>query len=78
METYLIGCEKNIHNPSKNDLYVWETTEGKLAAKFDWHNKAQEGAASIKFDLEEKFAARQIAQNVIEVFEKGNFEKSKL
>jgi hypothetical protein len=29
---------------------------------------------SIKFDLEEKFAARQIAVNVIEVFEKGNFD----
>lgn len=40
METYIIGCEKNIHNPSTNDLYVWETTQGKLAAKFDWHNKA--------------------------------------
>lgn len=78
METYLIGCEKNIQNPNKHNLYVWETTEGKPVAKFDWHNKAQEGAASIKFDLEEKFATRQIAQNVIEVFEKGNFEEPKL
>ena len=49
-----------------------------MVAKFDWQNKAQEGAVSIKFDLEEKFAARQIAQNIIEVFEKGSFEQSKL
>lgn len=36
METYLIGCEKNLHNPNKNNLWVWETTEGNPVAKFDW------------------------------------------
>lgn len=78
METYLIGCEKNHQNQNKNVIYVWDTQEGDLVAKFDWQNKAQEGAASIKFDLEEKFSARQIAQNVIEVYEKGNFSQPKL
>lgn len=58
METYLIGCEKNIHNPTTNNLWVWDTNSGEPVAKFDWSNKAQEGAVSIKFDLEERFAAR--------------------
>ncbi len=35
-ESYLIGCEKNIQNPNKNILNVWETTKGTLVRKFDW------------------------------------------
>ena len=58
MQVVATETEKNIQNPNKNNLYVWEANEGKAVAKFDWQNKAQEGAASIKFDLEEKFAAR--------------------
>lgn len=57
-DTYLIGCEKNAVNSNKNTIYVWETKNGDLVRKFDWQNKAQDGAVSIKFDLEEKFAAR--------------------
>ena len=34
--TYLICCEKNIQNPNKNILYVWETSKGELVQKFDW------------------------------------------
>lgn len=36
MDTYLIGCEKNIQNPKSNNLYIWETTSGDMVAKFDW------------------------------------------
>ena len=35
-ETYLIGCEKNIQNPNKNILYVWDTSKGTMIRKFDW------------------------------------------
>jgi len=42
----------------ENNLFVWETQTGTLVNSFDWNNKAQDGAVSVKFDLEEKFCAK--------------------
>jgi len=82
-ETYLVTCEKIKTNQTFKNLNVWNVSS--LASKtdepeksFEWANSAKDGASSIKFDPEEQFCARQIAKNVIEIFENGNFNESKM
>lgn len=75
METYVITCEKA--KKDEKNLQVWDATTGQLVVDYDFRNAAKEGAKSIKFDEEEKFCARQIGKNMIEIYESGNFAEPK-
>lgn len=50
---------------------------GKQVNCFDWQNQAQDGAASVKFDDEQKFCARQVAANAIDVYDASNLQEVK-
>lgn len=54
-------------------MCIWNAKTGELVKSFEWKNTAKDGPKSVKFDEEEKFCARQIGSNIIEVFEKGDF-----
>jgi hypothetical protein len=45
--------------------------------QYEWKNTAKDGPKSIKFDEEEKFCARQVGKNLIEIYEGGNFKETK-
>lgn len=79
LENYLITCEKDPNKPvqSKN-LLVWDVQTGQAKCTFDWPNLAKDGANSIKFDEEEKFMARQVAPNAIDVYDASNLETTKM
>lgn len=72
-ESYLITCAKD---PTKSvqsqNLSIWDVQSGTQVNCFDWRNQAQDGAASIKFDDEQKFCARQVAANAIDVYDASN------
>lgn len=74
-ETYVISCEKQ--KPNEKNLRVWDAKTGDLVLSFEWKNTAKEGPKSIKFDEEEKFCARQVGKNLIEIYEGGNFKETK-
>lgn len=74
-ETYLVSCEKQ--KPNEKNLRVWDAKTGELVLQFEWKNTAKDGPKSIKFDEEEKFCARQVGKNMIEIFEGGNFKETK-
>ena len=44
---------------------------------FEWQNSAKDGPRSVKFDKEERFCARQISKNMIEIYDTTNFEQPK-
>lgn len=67
MGSYVISCEKMKTN-DKN-LIVWCAKTGNKVASFEWKNTAKDGPKSIKFNNEEKFCARQIGKNIIEIYE---------
>jgi uncharacterized protein with WD repeat len=75
METYVVTCEKARAN--ERNLQVWDAKTGELVVDYEFRNAAKEGAKSIKFDDEEKFCARQIGKNMIEIYESGNFSEPK-
>ena len=72
LETYVISCEK--YKEGIKNLNVWDAKTGKLVLEFEWKNTAKEGPRSVKFDPEEKYCARQIGKNIIEVYETGIFD----
>jgi len=74
-ETYVISCEKQ--KPNEKNLRVWDAKTGEQVLQFEWKNTAKEGPKSIKFDDEEKFCARQVGKNLIEIYEGGNFNETK-
>lgn len=74
-ESYVLTCGKLRAN--EKNLNVWDSSTGELVVDFEYRNAAKEGAKSIKFDEEEKFCARQIGKNMIEIFESGNFAEPK-
>ena len=74
-ETYVISCEKQ--KPNENNLRVWDAKTGELVMQYEWKNTAKDGPKSIKFDDEEKFCARQVGKNLIEIYEGGNFKETK-
>lgn len=76
-ESYVISCEKQRKDGEQN-LCVWNAADGKLVIAFAWNNTAKDGPKSIKFDDDEKFCARQVGKNVIEVYEAGNFTETKM
>jgi len=57
---------------------MWDAKDGKLITAFEWKNTAKDGPRSIKFDGDEKFCARQVGKNVIEIYEAGNFAELKM
>lgn len=57
---------------------MWNAADGKLITSFEWKNTAKDGPKSIKFDDEEKFCARQVGKNTIEVYEAGKFDELKM
>jgi hypothetical protein len=74
-ETYLISCEKQ--KKDEKNLRVWDAKTGALVSEYEWKNTAKDGPKSIKFDEEEKFCARQVGKNLIEIYEGGNFSETK-
>ena len=75
-EKYIITCQK--FKEGKKNLDIWEASTGKLVTSFEWKNTAKDGPKSIKFDVDEKFCARLVGSNTIEVYENGNFEQTKM
>lgn len=76
-ENYVISCEKQ-RKDGEHNLCLWNSTDGQLVTSFEWKNTAKEGPKSIKFDDEEKFCARQVGKNIIEVYETTNFAAAKM
>lgn len=75
-ERYLISCEKQ--KEGLKNLNVWDANTGAHVIDFEWKNTAKDGPNSIKFDADEKFCARQVTKNVIEVFDSTNFKEPKM
>ena len=75
-EKYIITCQK--FKEGQKNLDMWEASSGKLVTSFEWKNTAKDGPKSIKFDVDEKFCARLVGSNTIEVYENGNFEQTKM
>lgn len=70
LETHLITCEKDPALPVQSEnLIVWDVETGEQVNRFDWLNQAKDGAASIAFDEEQKFMARQVAKNAIDIYD---------
>lgn len=57
---------------------MWDIRDGKKVIEFDWLNQAKDGASSIKFDEQQKFCARQVAKNAIDVFEVSDMSQVKI
>jgi len=74
-ETYVISCEKQ--RPNEKNLKVWDSKTGEAVMQFEWKNTAKDGPKSVKFDEEEKFCARQVGKNLVEIYEGGNFKETK-
>lgn len=74
--TFLITCTK--FKEGSNNLEVWSAETGGKIFECEWKISAKEGPKSLKFDENERFCARQVGKNIIEVFENGNFEEPKL
>jgi WD40 repeat protein len=74
--SYVITCTK--FKEGGNNLEVWSAETGNKIFECEWKISAKEGPKSIKFDENEKFCARQIGKNIIEVYENGNFAEPKL
>lgn len=64
--TFVISCTK--FKEGANNLHVWEVSSGSLVYECEWKNTAKDGPKSIKFDEQERFCARQIGKNIIEVY----------
>lgn len=75
-ESFVISCEKQ--KEGFKNLQVWDANTGKLVIDFEFKNTVEEGPKSVKFDEEEKFCARQIGKNIIEVYENNDFSKPKM
>jgi len=73
--TYVISCEK-LKGNDKN-LKIWNPTTGENVASFEWKNAAKDGPKSIKFDIEEKFCARQVGKKIIEIYDAQNLSEPK-
>jgi len=63
------GTEKN--------LIVWNAISGQKVAAFEWKNTAKDGPKSIKFNDDEKYCARQIGKNIIEIYDAHNLSEPK-
>jgi len=74
--TYVISCER-IRAGVKNNLIVWNASTGEKVAEFEWKNTAKDGPKSVKFNKEEKFCARQIGKNIIEIYDATNLGEPK-
>ena len=59
-------------------MEMWEVSSGNMITSFEWKNTAKDGPKSIKFDVDEKFCARLVGSNTIDVYENGSFEKPKM
>lgn len=57
---------------------MWDIKDGKNVAVFDWLNQAKDGASSIKFDEDQKYCARQVAKNAIDVYEVQDMSQVKI
>jgi len=78
LETHLITCAKDPTTPSQSEnLVVWDVETGEQVARFDWLNVAKDGAGSIAFDEEEKFMARQVAKNAIDIYDASELDSVK-
>ena len=75
LDTFIVTCEKLKQN--EKNLQVWDSKTGELVQDFEYRNAPKLGAKSIKFDVDEKFCARQIGNNMIEIFESSNFKEPK-
>jgi uncharacterized protein with WD repeat len=74
----LVTSEKYKIGLNENNLIVWDTkTDGRIIRAFEWNASAKDGAKSIKFDPEEKFCARQISKNLVEIYDTANFAEPK-
>lgn len=56
---------------------MWDAEQGVEVNTFDWANVAKDGAGSILFDEEEKFMARQVAKNAIDIYDVTNLSSVK-
>lgn len=80
-ETYLITCEKmNLKeefNGTNGNLNLWNATTGEHVKSFEFRNTPKDLPKTIGFDVEEKFCARQINKNIIEIYEGNNLKEQK-
>lgn len=75
LDTFVVTCEKLKQN--EKNLQIWNAATGELVQDFEYRNAPKLGAKSIKFDVDEKFSARQIGNNMIEIYESSNFKEPK-
>jgi len=79
-ETYLITCEKMLQEEFKEtngNLNIWNATTGEQVKSFEFRNTPKDLPKTIAFDAEEKFCARKINKNVIEIYEGNNLKEQK-
>lgn len=67
LENFFISCEK--FREGSNNLNVWDAATGENVRSLEWKSSAKDGPSSIKFDAEEKFCARQVGQNIIDIYD---------
>lgn len=62
---------------NNGNLNIWNATTGELVKSFEFRNTPKDLSKSIGFDAEEKFCARQINKNVIEIYDGTNLKEPK-